>query len=212
MGTFEYDGLVCDMDCDNCEECIFDIEKLEKENNMIKQNDLSKINYCNDCVCAVCKESDCSHGQLNNWYCNSKGVKRIIEMSVLSTASIIIPNWCPMGLRTKTTALTTTDSTKAETKKVLSWLEKKKLWESITPLCEWDNIKVNEIYHVPPVLDEKRKDIIITNKTDFSFQYKHLAKSKGEATSCIYTAYKTGYWWKFMTTHKLKKIEMVKAN
>ena len=133
-------------------------------------------------------------------------------MSVLSTASITIPSWCPMGLKTKTTALATTEASKNETKKVLTWMEKKNLWEKITPICKWEDIKVNDIYHVPPVLDEKRKDIIITNKTDFSFQYKHLSKTKSNATSCIYTVYKTGYWWKFMCKHKLKKIEMVKAN
>lgn len=208
MEEFTYNGMTCDINCDDCihDKCIFEIDI--KENNMVKQNDLTKINYCNDCVCSIVKECDCSHGQLNNWYCSSKGTKRILEMSVLNTATIKIPHWCPMGLYKKPSAIPVTEATKNETKQELSWMERKKLWEAIRPTCEWDNIKVNDIYHVPPIMDEKRMDIIITNKTDFSFQYKHLSKTKEASTSCIYTVYKTGFWWKLMSKHKLKKIEV----
>lgn len=202
----EYNGLVCDMDCDNCNECIFEV----KLDNMIKQNDLTKITCCNNCVCATSKEADCSGGQLSNWYCSSKGTKRIIEMSVLSTAEISIPKWCPMGLHKPT--IQTTETTKAETKKELSWIEKKNLWESITPICKWEDIKASSVFHVPPVLGEKRKDIIVTSVTEFSFQYRVLSNSETAPSTCIYTVYKTGFWWKFMSKHKIKKIELVKAN
>lgn len=177
-----------------------------------KEYNLGKINYCNNCVCAVVKECDCSHGQLNNWYCNSKGTKRVIDMSVLNTATIKIPHWCPMGLYKKPSTITATEATKQETKKELTWMEKKKLWEDIKPICEWGNITVNEVYHIPPIMGEKRKDILVTNKTDFSFQYKNLTTDKYSSTSCIYTVYKTGIWWKFMSKHKLKKIEVVCSN
>lgn len=201
---FEYDGKACDLQCEFCDSCIF-TENVNERKDMVKQNDITKITCCNECVCATCKEADCSRGQLNNWYCSSKGIKRIIDMSVLSTATITIPTWCPMGLYKKPKA----NEEKKGTKKVLTWMEKRDLWEKITPLCEWDKIKVNEVYHVPPVLDEKRKDIMIINKTDFSFQYRNLSTNIKDSNACIYTVYKTIYWWKFMVKHKLKKVEVV---
>lgn len=203
-----HNGKTCyKVDCTNCEKCIFDDDYMENK----KENNLEKITSCNKCSCSICKETDCSHGTLNNWYCNSKNVKRIIEMSVLSTAEISIPSWCPMGLYNKKSTISTTETTRQETKKELTWMEKKNMWESIKPICEWDNIKINEVYHVPPVLSEKRKDIIVTSKTDFSFQYRHLSATKTEQNACIYTVYKTACWWKFMSKHKLKKIELVKS-
>lgn len=203
---FTYNGKSCDMNCHKCETCIFDKDDFNNDKKMNKQNDLTKITSCNECPHSICKEASCSHGELNNWYCNTKNVKRIIDMSVLSTATLEIPSWCPMGLHKNKQS----EEQSLTSKKILSYMEKKNLWESITQICKWEDIKVDDIYHVPPVMNDERRDILITNITDFSFQYKKIEKNKKSSCSAIYTVYKTALWWKFMSKSKLIKIKVVK--
>lgn len=192
--------------CSACDKCVYDDDyeevKNDKSRYMIKQNDLTKITCCNECPKSVCNDAVCDYGSLCNWYCRTGDVKRIIDMSVLSTKTIDIPNWCPMGLKKK-------EETKPM-KKELTYAEKMRMWEAIE-LRKWEDIKPNTVYHVPPVLSEKRKDILVTTKTEFSFTYRLLDKNK-PTSSAFYTIYKSNIWWKFMSEHKLKKIEVVNYN
>ena len=43
--------------------------------------------------------------------------------------------------------------------------------KSITP---WENIQVNRIYHIAPIISLERRDIIITSKTDDEATYKRV--------------------------------------
>lgn len=207
----------CDkITCSACDKCVYDDDyedvKNDKSRYMVKQNDLTKITCCNECPKSVCTDAVCNYGSMCNWYCRTKELKRVIDLSVLSTKTIDIPKWCPMGLNKKEE-----ENTKEEiktvtkpSKKELTYVEKMRMWEAIE-LRKWDEIKPNTVYHVPPVLSEKRKDILITTKTEFSFTYRLLDRGK-PSNSAIYTVYKTNIWWKFMSEHKLKKIEVVNYN
>ena len=43
--------------------------------------------------------------------------------------------------------------------------------KSITP---WENIQVNRIYHIAPIISLERRDIIITSKTDDEATYRRV--------------------------------------
>lgn len=203
--------------CSACDKCVYDDDyedvKNDKSKYMIKQNDLTKITCCNECPKSVCTDAVCDYGNLCNWYCRTKSVRRIIDMSVLSTKTIDIPNWCPMGLSKNVEENNTNKEIKSVTKppkKELTYAEKMRMWEAIE-LRKWEDIKPNTVYHVPPVLNEKRKDILVTTKSEFSFSYRLLDKNK-PSSSAISTIYKSNIWWRFMSEHKLKKIEVVNYN
>ena len=42
---------------------------------------------------------------------------------------------------------------------------------SITP---WENIEVNSVYHIPPILTLSRRDVLIMEKTSDSIKYKRI--------------------------------------
>ena len=202
MGTFSYQGMTCELDCDECEECLFE----EKNDNLnMKKIDLEAITSCNDCPYSQCREAGSYGGNLYNWYCNTEHVKRIIDMSVLANKTLEVPKWCPMG------CYRNVKSEEKPTKKVLTYAEKRELWESIPLICKWEDIKISDVFHVPPVLDEKRKDVLITNVSDFSFQYRLIDKDKKCTSQATYTVYKSAIWWKFMVKHKIIKIKSAKA-
>ena len=199
MDKFSYRGKSCDMNCDNCEKCIYDV--ITNEDKDMKVNELSKITTCNVCPNSKCTDACASKGTLHNWFCVTKGERRLIDMSVLGSADVEIPTWCPLSLHKEK---------EEPKKKELSYKEKRDMWENIPNLCEWKNIKVNDIYHLPPIMGEKRKDIMITNVCDFSFQYRLLSKDPKKSSSAIYTTYKTAMWWKFLVKHKIINFNLVK--
>ena len=203
--------------CKECEECVYDIIRKDKSKYMVKQNDLTKITCCNECPKSVCNDAPCDFGNMCNWHCRTKDVRRVIDMSVLTTKTIDIPNWCPLGLHKQNVEEEKKVETKVEIKavhtptvKTLTYAEKMRMWEAIE-LRKWEDIKTNTVYHVPPVLNEKRKDVLVTTKTDFSFTYRLLERGKPSSTA-IYTVYKSNTWWKFMSEHKLRKVEVVNYN
>lgn len=198
MGTFAYQGRECDLDCDNCDECI---HEQKNDNLTMRKIDLENIKTCNDCPQSQCKESGGWGTSLCNWYCNTDKLKRIIDMNVLSTKSLDIPKWCPLGLHKQVSVQ------EKPKKKPLTYAEKREMWEDIPFLCKWEDIKISEIYHVPPVLGEKRKDVLITNISDFSFQYRLIDKTNNSTSQATYTLYKSAIWWKFMVKHKIIKMK-----
>ena len=99
MSKFNYDGKSCDMNCDNCEKCIFDV--VINEDKYMKVNELSKITTCNVCPNSKCTDACASKGTLHNWFCVTKGERRLIDMSVLGSADVEIPKWCPLSLHKK---------------------------------------------------------------------------------------------------------------
>ena len=47
-------------------------------------------------------------------------------------------------------------------KKIVSFVNLKK----VSPLMNWEDIKVGEMYHLPPLVYNKRMDFVVVEKTD----------------------------------------------
>ena len=77
----------CDkITCSACDKCVYDDDyedvKNDKSRYMVKQNDLTKITCCNECPKSVCTDAVCDYGSMCNWYCRTKELKRVIDLSV----------------------------------------------------------------------------------------------------------------------------------
>lgn len=202
--VFSYGGKTCKkyytQGCDSCETCVFDEENF----NFKKSMEIIKPKTCN--VCQFSQNTMVSRNSLrhyNNWDCMCNGVKRLLDISVPSDKNITIPNWCPMGYNRNENG---EEFKKSYTP--LTYSEKRSVFDNIEPLMKWEDIKEKEIYHIPPLPTETRKDILIMSKTDFSCTYKVLSATPN-AYSTVYTMYKSSLAYKFLTKHKVKEIEVV---
>ena len=69
--------------------------------------------------------------------------------------------------------------------------------------------KVNEIYHLPPLISgDKRKDILITSKSQYSLSYKVLNEKTNYQ---INTYYPSSIEVKFLVPHKIMKFEIINS-
>lgn len=59
-------------------------------------------------------------------------------------------------------------------KRIVSFINLRK----VSPLMNWDDIKVGEEYHIPPLVYNKRMDFIVKEKTDNLI--KIIKRQKGE--------------------------------
>lgn len=201
--VLEYNNKTCRKyyteGCDSCETCIFD-EDYKENGKMDSKNSVKSCNKCQYSQCSVI-----SHGSTksyNNWHCNYGGNKRLLDMSVPSDKDVEIPTFCPLNLSSKSNNYTKTFSN-------LTYTQKREMFENITPLMNWDDIKEKEVYHVPPLPSETRKDILIISKNDYSCTYRVLNSTY---SNTILTMYKTSMMYKFMSKHKLKKVEVITVN
>lgn len=188
---------------------------------MNKKSNYNEITCCNECKNSLCFKSEFSNKTFCNWYCESNGCRHIIDMSVSCDKTIQIPNWCPKKeLINSNNADTNKEENKTATKEVtnitintvkpLTYVEKFRFANNFKRL-EWDDLELNKVYHLPPVFYEKRKDIIITSKTETFMRYKVINKDSKKVMNTEYTVYKTNVWWKFLTEHKNIKCEIIKV-
>ena len=56
----------------------------------------------------------------------------------------------------------------SDSKKLVSFLELRK----IEPMMNWDDIKVGESYHIPPLVYNKRMDFVVIEKQDNAMKIK----------------------------------------
>ena len=52
--------------------------------------------------------------------------------------------------------------------------ELKKKWQLVTPLTAWENVFVNRVYHIPPVLGLASRDVLVTSKSDSELSFKRV--------------------------------------
>lgn len=62
----------------------------------------------------------------------------------------------------------------------------------------WDEIKENEIYHIPPIVSLERRDLFIISKTDESATYKRVDISAQDER----VMHKTSVFAKFLVKEK----------
>lgn len=89
------------------------------------------------------------------------------------------------------------------------YLETKEALSKITPQCKWEDIKVGDIYHIPPILSFSRKDVVIVSKGDYTISYREInPKATSIGSRMPEILYKAAIYLPFMVKHKMRKIEM----
>lgn len=122
-----------------------------------------------------------------NIYCNCGETSKMIDLSVPPKAYVEIPEWCPKG--------------KNKCNNTLTFSDKMTILRNMTPLIKWEDIKENEIYHLPQLPGEERKDIFIVRKDLVSLTYREVEGSQ----NVLYTIYPSTLISKFLVKNKIKK-------
>lgn len=60
--------------------------------------------------------------------------------------------------------------------------ELKAKWQKVASITPWENVKVNSVYHIPPVLGLKGRDIKVTEKTDTELSFSRVDGIEENAT------------------------------
>lgn len=162
------------------------------------ENNKECRNTCNKCGFLVRRKSNYGPANSSNTYCDKTDSIKLIELSINDDDDIKTPDWCPL-IEEETVRRKIKDGIK------LSYGEKKAILMRHAPLIAWDEIEANQIYHVPPLLGEKRKDILVTWKGEYSCTCKDLSKNY----SAFETFYPSTLMSRFLTKHKVKQVEVI---
>jgi len=129
--------------------------------------------FCNDCIFSDTDLVFKSDGKgYKNFYCNHNDEKNVIDISVGYNVEVPSPIWCPLmnekdNASSNKQVNTTVDDDDEED-------ITRNPWFKIKPSIEWEHIKKNEIYHVPPFMNESRKDVQIIYKCDEYFTWRNV--------------------------------------
>ncbi|MBR6517539.1 MAG: hypothetical protein IKT40_11965 [Bacilli bacterium] len=161
--------------------------------------------YCNNCQHATCHVIKSElYDERKNWYCGYNKTKVLIDLTTEKDALVSAPSWCPNKAKNEIKQITSASSTTSSD--LFAPHTYRERLKNIKGFTTWDDIKVNEIYHLPPIFENgERKDIIVTSKTQYSIAYKVLNGSKYQ----LNTFYPSSIEVKFLVPHKIKKIELV---
>lgn len=162
--------------------------------------------FCNSCShCTTRTEfSTGTQSTLVTWICNNiseNASSRIIEgPSVLTNLKVARPYWCPLKEYYKNKA---NHQTTSYSKDTLSSFE---AWSKIPSMIEWDDIKEQTVYHVPPTQTNSRMDILVTSKYPTIMHYKVLTKNGSKQNGVVIdTCYKSSLMAKRLVEHKIIK-------
>lgn len=153
--------------------------------------DSIKTNTCNFCKDSEISKFDTTFDSRYNIYCCHEG-KKIVDVSVKPKHYIECPDWCPK---------------KINKRKTMTYQEKIEQLKKIQPFVKWDDIKENQVYHIPQIPGEERKDIIIISKHESYCTYKILNST---FTNVSYTIYPHTLLSRFLVPHKIQKIQVIR--
>jgi hypothetical protein len=153
---------------------------------------------CNKCEFLLKRKTNYGSNTSSNVYCDINGILKLIEFSIKNDSDIKSPIWCPIKEETDITE-------KINNGEPLTENEKKAILFRHTPIIKWEEIEANQIYHIPSILGDKRRDILITWKGEYSCTFKDLSKNY----SSVETFYPSTLMSRFLTKHKVKKVELV---
>lgn len=156
------------------------------------------VHCCNKCGFLLKRKTNYGSANCSNVYCDRDNATKLIELSVNDDELIKSPDWCPF---VEEAAI----KQKIKEGHNLTIGEKRALLMKHKPFIPWDEITPNTIYHIPPLLGEKRKDILVTWKGEYSCTFKDLTKNY----NAIETIYPSTLMSRFIIKHKLKQVEMM---
>lgn len=218
----KYHKFCSNRTCATCESCIYDegyVEDLKEinKNNMEKEEIKFAFDSCNECPHAIKEDVKTQYNTFKyvNWFCGKTVApystntgtpsQRSIEMSCVDTKKINSPYWCPFkGKMVKTAIGEATTVTEPKPFKDLPYMERREKWLKVKVLSTWETIKENEIYHIPPINGEERKDILVTYKSSYSLSYRNLNKPN----SLVETMYPSSLNVNFFVKHKIKEFKL----
>lgn len=154
--------------------------------------------FCNDCHFAEKHELTATTKKCYNWYCTN-GSKKITNFSVMPNEDVPAPPSCPLNMLGNNDTDNTTKSFSE-----LTASEQTDYLKKIKPLTAWKDIKVNELYHIPPINNIKRQDIIVTFISDYCLSYKVV---NGNTYNAINTIYPSSVISRFIVKSKIKKYQ-----
>ena len=176
--------------CHLCDSCIYDEEIINK---------MEEKKYCNECEHLKKLQVRATSTVYNNLYCTNtdNGVQKLIDISIPETRKVERPKWCKL--------CGGSCSNNSQTKH-----KEMKNWHTINNrfgLVHFEDIKEGDIYHIPPHANhEKREDIIITYKGEFSASYKVITDSKMSYT--VNTLWPNTLLIKMLRKHRIMNIQL----
>ena len=66
-------------------------------------------------------------------------------------------------------------------------------------IMRWEEISPNVVYHIPPIVNVERKDILVLSKNDENIEYRKI----GDASQTKRTMHKTSICAKFIVKRKV---------
>lgn len=190
--------------CSECTSCVYDEDYTAQLCNVVDDKKEEEIDiYCNGCIYSESKNVKDSNGVVyKTWSCEyCSGKSKIIDINVREGVKVKPPSWCglieALGYKQK----------EEEKKKMITTYPYEKRDAIMRLECQipWGKIKVGEVYHIPPIMEMKRKDILVTSITEFSLNYRELLKD-GKISQGVQTLYPTSMQTRFLTQHKIREI------
>lgn len=156
--------------------------------------DKNKTNVCNFCEHAKIHKIGNEENARYNLFCAyDKNYNQIVDASVKHDSFVSCPSWCE---KKKEQVLGCK----------LNYTQKVDLMRKFKPFLNWDEIKVNEVYHIPQIPGEERKDILVTHKTSHSLMYKVI----NSASNVSYSLYKSSLISIFLVKNKITQFVLEK--
>jgi hypothetical protein len=69
---------------------------------------------------------------------------------------------------------------------------------NIRRVTPWDDIEINSVYHIPPLITLERRDVIIVNKNENTATYRRV----GDKDKTDHTMFRTSVFAKFLVKQK----------
>lgn len=169
--------------CDNCRVC--------KYAKIINSFDDSY----NGCYGFDWENISCAHPSYD-------GKFYIVDEYVESCDNVTPPAWCPCRKNERSSKETsTTVTTPKKQYKTMSQLSD--VCRNLTPITSWDDLKVGEIYHCPPIGNNKRGEFFIIEKNQHMIRVKKITSIE-TCTGYKETIFKDSeHIWKFFSKNKL---------
>ena len=114
---------------------------------------MEELKYCNACEhCHRVKVESELYQDRCNFVCKFYAQSQLVEMVTQKGTLVKKPSWCPLDSQYKKVSQEPKKKTAYEIKEAL---------KNVKSITTWDDIKVNQIYHLPPLVEgDKRKDIL----------------------------------------------------
>lgn len=153
--------------------------------------------------CKTCKSSYLERIFGDKYNCKCGLMDKIINCSIEKEEidKIDTPSWCPKNIGSQHQHHPIIGAQNQNQNNSMVLKTNRMLWDCVTNKIEWDDVKPDDIFHVPPYMGNKRRDIQIIFKCFSYATYKVL----GQNTYETHTIYPSDLLMKLIVKPKNKK-------